>query len=676
MTGDRIPDDVVDRVRAATDIVELVGTDLALTKDGADMKALCPFHEEKTPSLKVNPTRQRFKCFGCGVGGDAFDWLVRRRRISFPEAVRTLASEKGIEIPTNGNGAASGPSVVSEHEWDIRDPLGNVVATHLRRDLSNGRKKFSWRRNGEWNLGGLACADLPLYGSDLLASRPNERVLFTEGEKAADAARARGVLALGTVTGSSSAPGPGPLAALRGRDVILWPDNDEGGFDHMARVAAGLDGIAKSVRRVQWEGATEKGDDAADFKGTDDEFRALLDAAIEGMASESPREPGADNDGYVPIPPGDLGDEGATPNAAPGDGPGRVSLAWRTLRQVEADAKAHPRDWEWEGLLALRTVAVISGEPKGGKSEVLAAFVAAKTRGAEWLGKTLTKGRVVLVTEEGDHDLVNKLARYGADFDSIMVLSRDAVGVPPEWGALVKDAVERATAFGATILVIDTFSFWAAIEGEGERVEGVVREALLALQLARNAGLATALVHHNVKSKDVEGIAALRGSGAFAASVETVALYRRHSPSLDDAKRRLEVFSRIAPCATTTIERVMPETGEPHFVVVAGQESKPTGEGWNDRKIIDSLKAVGVPVPRKGMEELTGVAKRTLDSRLARLADNVSPNVAKIQRFGTGGPGVGFWYATLGVPAPSPEALVLRRAKAKPDGDDDEETAS
>ncbi len=101
MSG-QIPQDVIDRVLAAHDIVDVVGRHLPLKRMGRAWKALCPFHEEKTPSFTVNPERGTFKCFGCGKGGNAFGWLMEKEGLSFPEAVRALASEKGIVVPDSG----------------------------------------------------------------------------------------------------------------------------------------------------------------------------------------------------------------------------------------------------------------------------------------------------------------------------------------------------------------------------------------------------------------------------------------------------------------------------------------------------------------------------------------------------------------------------------------------
>ncbi len=95
----RIPQDVIDRVLSATDIVDLVGTYVPLKPRGANHIGLCPFHREKTPSFSVHRERQIFKCFGCGKGGTAISFLQEVENLTFIEAVQTLADRAGIEIP-------------------------------------------------------------------------------------------------------------------------------------------------------------------------------------------------------------------------------------------------------------------------------------------------------------------------------------------------------------------------------------------------------------------------------------------------------------------------------------------------------------------------------------------------------------------------------------------------
>jgi DNA primase len=88
----------VDEVRAAADIVKVVGDYLKLRKAGTNYKGLCPFHQEKTPSFNVHPAKQIFHCFGCGVGGDVFKFVMMIDNLTFPEALRRLAEKVGVTL--------------------------------------------------------------------------------------------------------------------------------------------------------------------------------------------------------------------------------------------------------------------------------------------------------------------------------------------------------------------------------------------------------------------------------------------------------------------------------------------------------------------------------------------------------------------------------------------------
>ena len=98
----RIPDHIVEEVRDRADIVSTVGRYVTLKKAGARYLGLCPFHSEKTPSFSVHPEKQIFYCFGCAVGGDVFAFRMRHEGLEFPDAVRSLAREVGVEIPETG----------------------------------------------------------------------------------------------------------------------------------------------------------------------------------------------------------------------------------------------------------------------------------------------------------------------------------------------------------------------------------------------------------------------------------------------------------------------------------------------------------------------------------------------------------------------------------------------
>lgn len=96
-----IPEDVIAQIIDRCDIVELVTSYVPLKKAGRNFKANCPFHHEKTPSFVVNPDKQIFHCFGCGVGGNVVSFVMKQERLEFPEAIRLLAQKANIEIPEN-----------------------------------------------------------------------------------------------------------------------------------------------------------------------------------------------------------------------------------------------------------------------------------------------------------------------------------------------------------------------------------------------------------------------------------------------------------------------------------------------------------------------------------------------------------------------------------------------
>ena len=102
-----IPSETIEQIAAANDIVEVIGSYFPLKRAGANFKALCPFHQEKTPSFMVSPSRQTFHCFGCGAGGSIFRFVMDYEHTDFPSAVRKLAARAGITITEKSYGGAA-----------------------------------------------------------------------------------------------------------------------------------------------------------------------------------------------------------------------------------------------------------------------------------------------------------------------------------------------------------------------------------------------------------------------------------------------------------------------------------------------------------------------------------------------------------------------------------------
>ncbi|MCB1226392.1 MAG: DNA primase [Verrucomicrobiales bacterium] len=95
----RIPEEIIEQVLAATDIVDVVGRVVKLRRAGTNFVGLCPFHNEKTPSFNVSPSRNGYHCFGCGAGGTPIRFLMEHDGLTFGEAVKRLADAAGILIP-------------------------------------------------------------------------------------------------------------------------------------------------------------------------------------------------------------------------------------------------------------------------------------------------------------------------------------------------------------------------------------------------------------------------------------------------------------------------------------------------------------------------------------------------------------------------------------------------
>jgi len=113
----RIPQPFIDDLLARVDIVDVIDARVPLKKQGSNYAACCPFHEEKTPSFTVSPTKQFYYCFGCGASGTALTFLMEHERLHFVEAVETLAASVGLEVPREGGTAG-----------DSHDPLYTALA--------------------------------------------------------------------------------------------------------------------------------------------------------------------------------------------------------------------------------------------------------------------------------------------------------------------------------------------------------------------------------------------------------------------------------------------------------------------------------------------------------------------------------------------------------------------
>jgi putative DNA primase/helicase len=287
---------------SATEPVRLVLSRLHDVRETADgWTARCPAHEDRNPSLGITEGADGRALLHCFAG------------CSLASIIRALGIDELDLFPRS--------EPAPERSWIIRDADGNEVAVHHRVDRPEG-KAIWWTRNGAKGLAGLHTRDLPLYGAETLNALPDgETVVVCEGEPAADAIRAAGLHAVGTVCGAAVTPSPATLAPLPRFRLTLWPDADAAGREHMAAIARLLDGAA--LRWVSWPDAPDKGDAA---NTTPDHVRVLVADAVEHAPAETP-EADADETPFIAT-------EGA--NA-------------RRLARIAVGKLRHATGWGWVG---------------------------------------------------------------------------------------------------------------------------------------------------------------------------------------------------------------------------------------------------------------------------------------------------------------------------------------
>ena len=209
---------------------------------GNQHKAKCPFHDDKEPSLSINSSTGQFNCFGCDRKGDIFNFYAEQHnldiRLDFPKILTSIANDFGIEEKHNKMNIVK--------TYDYTDAEGQLLYQQVRIEP----KDFRVRRpngNGDW-IWDLNGVQRVLY--HLPAVLEADEVLICEGEKDADNVTALGLTATTCPLGSKKWKDE-YNEPLKGKDIVLIPDNDPEGLEHMARVATSLDGGPKSIKLIE-----------------------------------------------------------------------------------------------------------------------------------------------------------------------------------------------------------------------------------------------------------------------------------------------------------------------------------------------------------------------------------------------------------------------------------------
>jgi DNA primase len=253
----QLSSEVIENVRAATDIVELVGQYVTLKRSGVNFKGLCPFHTEKTPSFHVRPDRQMYYCFGCQRGGDVFSFLMEHDGVGFAEAVRNLGARAGIavEVAAPGEGAhdelyAAAEAAAQYFTAQLHSPSGARARAYLQkrgigRDLAE-RFRLGAAPEGWENLSRALVArgirQEVLLALGLVARR-------SRGEGVYDTFRDRVIFAIRSLSGRVIGFGGRILPGTSAADAPKYLNSPDSPIYHKNRVLYGLEEARGAIRR-------------------------------------------------------------------------------------------------------------------------------------------------------------------------------------------------------------------------------------------------------------------------------------------------------------------------------------------------------------------------------------------------------------------------------------------
>lgn len=541
----------------------------------------CPAHDDQNPSLSIHAGedgRALLNCHaGCTVDSIAASIGLRPADLFIPDphwrnghapktrqrdggdetTPRPVHSGDSVTVASDAMGGRAFPTArdaVAELErrhgpcsanWTYHNSEGEAIGMVVRWNTPTGKDiRPAHKTPAGWCIGGMP-TPRPLYAlPDLLATPAGSPVYVTEGEKAADAARAVGLLATTSPHGAKSA-GKADWSPMAGREVVILPDHDDAGEKYAVDVmrlatVAGANSV-RVVRLVElWEGIPKHGDmaDLVEHRGgCVDSIRTAVEALTAKTAATSPER--------VPI-------DGA---------PLIVRLS---------DVKPEPVAWLWPSRIALGKLTLIAGDPGLGKSFLTLDIAARVSRGRAWPDapsvSTTPGGVVLLSAEDGVADTIRpRLDAAGADVTRILALEAiQSVGDGGRESARTFDlsrdlpALESAirSVDGCRLVVIDPVT--AYLGGVDSHKNAEIRGLLAPLgAIAERHRVAVVAVTHLNKSGGGPAIYRAMGSLAFAAAARAAWAV---SKDKDDPRRRLllPIKNNIAPDTGGLAYRIEP----------------------------------------------------------------------------------------------------------------------
>jgi AAA domain/CHC2 zinc finger len=495
--------------------------------------ARCPFHDDSTASFSINSDEGVWACHaGCGSGG-ILDFEQKLLDCDHGTAKSNVATLLGMTF---------GPE--PEATYIYRDALRKVVFRKLRYP----GKTFVCQRpaaNGKGWVNGLDGIQIkPLYHLPEVIRATY--VICVEGEKDADRLTVEnlsqfspdGLPVAVTCNFDGAAPGhwrPEYAVYFAGKQVTIFPDNDQTGQEHALDCARGIYPLAAGVKIVSLPGLPEHGD-VSDY----------LDAGhcAEDLIAEIANAPQW------------------RPDAA-------ESSRFRSVVEIRAKGSEKP-DWILSRYVERTGLTSMSAKIKTGKSSLITSGIKAIINGTPFLGEPVTRGPVVLVSEMSGAAFIAALERAAIqDCEGLRVLQpHDAFGLT--WPQTMAAAVEECKRVNAVLLVVDTLNWFAGLMGDDENSAGKMLESMRPLQAATGKGWGVLFAVHERKSGgSVEDAA--RGSSAVGGVADVLMSLRRPEGNHhSDTTRKISSISRFPQ---TPGELVIDWTADGEYTVLGNSDA-------------------------------------------------------------------------------------------------------
>ena len=309
-----------------------------------------------------------------------------------------------------------------------------------------------------------------------------------------------------------------------------------------------------------------------------------------------------------------------------------LTLPVLSLDAALADIPDRP-EWCWDGFIGPRTVTLIAGRPKVGKSTFLFGLIGALESGRAFAGRATRQAGVLLLTEERQSTLKPKVERFGISGQGVQILMRHQIG-GVDWHAIAELAAAYCKAHALRVLVVDTWDKWSGLTGERENSAGDVTEALAPLLKAAGQGLAVVIVSHQRKSAGSHG-EAVRGSNALTGGVDVVTeleRMQRGAEELDPDARLLKSLSRYDETPAELGVRLVDDGYE-------ATDREALRVGSERERIRDRLTQIGEVTADAETAKALGMRKQSLLDRLQEMRAS-----GEVERQGSGKKGDPFRF--------------------------------